>query len=583
VSTATADLQAVAGRLAQRFPTTNAGHGVRVIRLAEDATSGTSQFVMVLMGCAIFVLLLACVNVANLQLARASSRQKEMAIRSGMGARRWQLVRQLLIESTLLAISGAAAGALLAKWGMELLRRDSPPFIMAHVPGLKHVAIDFRVLLFTLAVALCSGILAGLAPAFRFSGSDLNDALKESTRSSTAGHSAGRLRGVLVVFETALALILLVGAGLMVTGFRSMVAAEMGFDRTHVLTFHIALPEEKYQKKDQVLGYYDRVLRQLQSLPPVESVACVTSLPSGWSWNWTEYTAEGRTLASTGEVPSTVSQVVTPDFFAALRVPVVKGRIFSSADGPDAPPVAVISENMARANWPDQDPIGKHLKLGNPQSSEPQRRIVGVVRDIRSTAIVPKPDPTTYVPFAQVPQSSSAIVVRTSANPLSLSQAAIEQLRDIDPATPPYDVRTLQQVVSDDVSGVEASARVMLIFGLIALALAAAGIFSVVAYSVTQRTHEIGIRMALGARRFDVLRLVISSSMKTALIGLVFGLGASLLLTRAISSALFGIIRIEPSLFALLTALLAFVAAAAAYIPARWATRVDPMLALRRD
>jgi putative ABC transport system permease protein len=282
-------------------------------------------------------------------------------------------------------------------------------------------------------------------------------------------------------------------------------------------------------------------------------------------------------------VPSTVSQVVTPDFFAALRIPLVKGRFLSSADGPDAAPVAVISESMARANWPDQDPIGKHLKLGNPQSSEPQRRIVGVVRDIRSTAIVPKPDPTTYVPFAQVPQSSSAIVVRTSANPLSLSQAAIEQLRDIDPATPPYDVRTLQQVVSDAVSGVEASARMMLIFSLIALALAAAGIFSVMAYSVTQRTHEIGIRMALGARRFDVLRLVISSSMKTALIGLVFGLGASLLLTRAISSALFGIIRIEPSLFALLTTLLAFVAAVAAYIPARWATRVDPMLALRRD
>jgi len=583
VSTATADLQAVAGRLAQQFPTTNAGHGVRVIRLAEDATSGTSQFVMVLMGCAIFVLLLACVNVANLQLARASSRLREMAIRSGMGARRWQLVRQLLIESTLLAISGAAAGALLAKWGMELLRRDLPPFIMAHVPGLKNVAIDFRVLLFTLAVALCSGILSGLAPAFRFSGSDLNDALKENTRSSTAGHSAGRLRGVLVIFETALALILLVGAGLMVSGFRSIVAAEMGFDRTHVLTFHIALPEEKYQKKDQVLGYYDRVLRKLQSLPSVESVACVTSLPSGWSWNWTEYTAEGRALASAGEAPSTVSQVVTPDFFATLRVPLVKGRFFSSADGPDAPPVAVISESMARANWPDQDPIGKHLKLGNPQSLEPQRRIVGVVRDIRSTAIVAKPDPTTYVPFAQVPQSSAAIVVRTSANPLSLSQAAIEQLRDIDPATPPYDVRTLQQVVSDAVSGVEASSRMMLIFGLIALALAAAGIFSVMAYSVTQRTHEIGIRMALGARRFDVLRLVISSSMKTALIGLVFGLGASLLLTRAISSALFGIIRIEPSLFALLTALLAFVAVAAAYFPARWATKVDPMLALRRD
>jgi putative ABC transport system permease protein len=583
VSSATADLQAVAGRLAEQFPGSNAGHGVRVIRLAEDATNGTWQFVMVLMGCAVFVLLLAGVNVANLQLARASSRQKEMAIRSGMGASRWQLIRQLLVESTLLALAGGAAGALLANWGMELLRRDLPPFVMAHVPGLKHVAVDFRVLLFTLAVALCSGILAGLAPAFRFSGSDLNDALKESTRSSTAGRSAGRLRGVLVITETALALILLVGAGLMVSGFRSLLAVEMGFDRTHVLTFHIALPKEKYQKKDQIQSYYDRLLHQLQTMPSVDNVACATSLPSGWSWNWTEYTAEGHPPASAGEVPSTVSQIVTPDFFRTLHVPLIKGRFISSADGPDAPPVAVISESMAHANWPDQDPIGKRVKLGRPESSEPERRVVGVVRDIRSSAFEPKPNPTTYVPFAQMPQASSAVLVRTSADPLSLARSVTQQLRSIDPGTPAYDVRTLEQVVSDNVSGVESSARMMLVFGLIALALAAAGIFAVMAYSVTQRTHEIGIRMALGARPFDVLRLVMASALKMALLGLTFGLGVSLLLTQAISNAVFGVIRIEPPVFASLTALLALVAAVAAYIPARWATKVDPLHALRGD
>jgi putative ABC transport system permease protein len=583
VSSATADLQAVAGRLAQQFPNTNAGRGVRVTRLAEDANSGTWQFVMVLMACAIFVLLLACVNVANLQLARASSRQKEMAIRSGMGASRWRLIRQLLIESTVLALGGAVAGTLLAKWGMELLRRDLPPFIMAHVPGLQHVEIDLRVLAFTLTIALCSGILAGLAPAFRLSGSNLNDALKESSRSSTAGYSAGRLRGMLIVFETALALILLVGSGLMVSGFRNLLAVEMGFDRTNVLTFHLVLPEEKYQTKDQVLGYYNRVIQQLRSLPSVDSVACVTSLPSGWSWNWTEYTAEGRPLASAGEVPSTISQIVTPDFFAALRVQLIKGRYLSPLDGPDAPPVAVISESMARANWPDQDPIGKHVKLGNMQSSEPERRVVGVVRDVRSSAFDTKPGPTTYVPFAQSPQDSSAIVVRASANPLSVAPGVIEQLRAIDSTIPAYDVRTLQQVVSDSVSGVESAARMMLIFGFIALALAAAGIFAVMSYSVTQRTHEIGIRMALGARPFDVLRLVISSAMKMAVVGLTFGLGVSLLLTHAIASAMFGVIRIEPPVFALLTLLLAIVAAVAAYVPARWATKVDPIFALRGE
>ncbi len=468
VSSATADLQAVAGRLAEQFPGSNAGYGVRVIRLAEDAANGTWQFVMVLMGCAVFVLLLACVNVANLQLARASSRQKEMAIRSGMGASRWQLIRQLLVESTLLALAGGAAGALLANWGMELLRRDLPPFIMAHVPGLKHVAVDFRVLLFTLAVALCSGILAGLAPAFRFSGSDLNDALKESTRSSTAGRSAGRLaaccnyRNLPRSHSSR-------GRGAHGQRVPQSPCRRNRFDRTHVLTFHIALPKEKYQKRDQIQGYYDRLLHQLQTIPSVDTVACVTSLPSGWSWNWTEYTAEGHPPVSGGELPSAVSQIVTPDFFATLHVPLIKGRFIFLADGPDALPVAVISESMARANWPDQDPIGKHLKLGRPESSEPERRVVGVVRDIRSSAFEPKPNPTTYVPFAQMPQASSAVLVRTSADPLSLARRMTQQLRSIDPGIPAYDVRTLQQVVSDNVSGVESSARMMSVFGLIAL------------------------------------------------------------------------------------------------------------------
>jgi putative ABC transport system permease protein len=374
-----------------------------------------------------------------------------------------------------------------------------------------------------------------------------------------------------------------VGAGLMVSGFRSLLGVEMGFDRTHVLTFHIALPKEKYQKKDQIQGYYDRLLHQLQTIPSVDTVACVTSLPSGWSWNWTEYTAEGHPPASAGEVPSTVSQIVTPDFFRTLHLPLSKGRFISLADGPDAPPVAVISESMAHTNWPDQDPIGKHVKLGRPGSSEPERRVVGVVRDIRSSAFEPKPHPTTYVPFAQMPQGSSAVLVRTSADPLSLARSVTQQLRSIDPGTPAYDVRTLEQVVSDNVSGVESSARMMLVFGFIALALAAAGIFAVMAYSVTQRTHEIGIRMALGARPFDVLRLVMASAMKMALVGLTSGLGVSLLLTQAISNAVFGVIRIETPVFASLTALLALVAAVAAYIPARWATKVDPMHALRGD
>jgi predicted permease len=578
---ANADLQAVSSRLAQQFPDTNGGREVRVTRLVEDATVGTRQFVLVLMGAAFFVLLLACVNVANLQLARIASRQKEMAVRMGLGASRWQLVRQLLVESTLLALAGAAGGVVLSNWGMGLIRGNLPPFIVAHVPGLKNLNVDSHVLWFTLAIAIFTGILAGLAPALRYSRADLGDTLKENTRSASASAGAGRLRTVLVVSEMAMALVLLVGAGLMVTGFRNLLNIEMGFDRTHVLTFRVTLPEEKYPKNDQIVGYYDRLIREVRALPGVESVACVTSVPSSWNSTWAEYRAEGRPPASAGETPYTMLQVSTADFFPALRVPLLKGRFLSAQDGADAPPVAVISESMARNNWPGQDPIGKHLTLGPRERGEPLRQIVGVVGDIRSSGFDTTPSPTTYVPFAQAPEPSSALVVRTAGDPNTLAAAVTAQVRSIDPDEPAYDVRSLEQIISDNLSGVESSARMMMFFGFIALALAAAGIFGIMAYSVAQRTHEIGVRMALGARRIDVLKLVVTSAIKMATAGLAIGICISLLLTRALSSFLLGVIRIDASIFVLLTLVLAAVAAVAAYIPARWATRVDPIQALR--
>jgi putative ABC transport system permease protein len=437
--------------------------------------------------------------------------------------------------------------------------------------------------LFTLAIALLTGILAGLAPALRFSRSELSGALRENTRSVSASAGAGRLRTVLVVSEVALALVLLVGAGLMVKGFRNFLTMEMGFDRTQVLTFRVTLPEEKYSKKDQIVSYYDNVIRELKALPGVESVGYLSSLPSSWNSTWAEYRAEGRLLASAGETPYTLLQVTTPDFFSALRVPLLKGRFLSAQDGPDAPPVVVISERMARDNWPGQDPIGKHVRLGPPERHEPERQIVGIVGDIRSSAFAPSTDPTSYVPFAQSPEPSSALVVRTSGDMPALAAAVSAQLRRIDAGVPAYDIRSLQQVISDNRSGVESSAQMMLVFGFIALALAAAGIFGVMAYSVAQRTHEIGVRMALGACRVDVLRLVVSSAIKMAIAGLAIGLCFSLLLVHALSSLLFGLIRIDAAVFFLLTLMLATVSAVAAYIPARWATKVDPLEALRYE
>lgn len=583
VASANADLQTIANRLGEQFPNTNGGHSVRVIRLAEDATNGTRQFVLVLMGAAVFVLMLACVNVANLQLARGATRQKEIAVRIGLGASRRQLIAQLLVESTLLSLAGAVAGVLLSNWGMGLLRRDIPPFILEHVPGLRNVHTDFAVLAFTAAVALGAGILSGLAPALRFSRSEVGDTLKENARGTIASPSASRLRAVLVTSEVALALVLLVGAGLMMEGFRNLLTISMGFDRTHVLTLHVSLPETKYHSTDAILGYYNRTRQNLESLPGVRSAAVVFSLPSSWSWTWAEYRAEGMAPPAPGEMRYTIQQIATPDFFSTLRIPLIEGRFLSAEDTRDSAPVAVISESMARQVWPHDNPIGKHLQLGTPEKREPERRIVGVVADIRTNVFDKNLNPTTYVPLEQMPTLSAAFVMRTSGDPANIAAAAAAQLRAVEADAPAYDVRTLEQAISDNASGVESSARMMLIFGIVALVLAAAGIFAVMAYSVSQRTHEIGLRMALGAQRISVLKLVMASAVKMAVIGLAIGLCISALLARALSSALFGVVQFDPTIFALLTLILATVSAVAAFIPARSATRVDPMKALHHE
>jgi putative ABC transport system permease protein len=580
---AQADLETIAVRLAQQYPQTNAGHGVRVVSLVEDLTTGSRQFLLVLMGAAVFVLLLACANVANLQLARATARQKELAVRLALGASRWQITRQLLVESVVLALLGALVGVLLASWGGELMQRTIPPFIVQHIPGIKHMKIDSGVLAFTLVVTLLTGILAGLAPALHVSNPDPNEALKEGVRGGSASPGRQRLRALLVVTEVALALVLLVGAGLMVKGFHSLLNAYLGFDRSNVLTFRIALAESKARDKARVRDFYAQVIEKLEALPGVDSAAAVTSLPSGWSWNRTEYTAEGQPPAAPGEMRVAVWQSISPGLFRALRIPLLKGRLITAEDGPDAPPAVVISQSMAHRIWGSQDPVGKRIKFGRAESSEPWQTVVGVVGDIAQSPFDPVPEPTAYFPFAQMPLASSALAVRTSGDPIALAAAARAQVRSVDADQPPYDMRTLEQLLSDDTSGVEGAARMMFVFGVVALVLAASGIFALMTYSVTQRTHEIGVRMALGAQRGDVLRLVVGYAIKLAIIGLAIGVPFALALTAALSSVLFGVVRMDTPVFALFTLLLALVAALAAYIPARRATQVDPMVALRYE
>jgi putative ABC transport system permease protein len=465
------------------------------------------------------------------------------------------------------------------------MSRSIPPFILEHIAGLQHLQIDSKVFVFTLLVAVATGVVAGVAPVWHFSRPNVNDALKEGARSSTSTTSRKRFRTLLVTCEIALSLVLLVGAGLMVKGFRALITHDMGFERSHVLTFHTVLSKEKYHDKDRIRGYYEQALRSIQALPGVESAACLTSVPSGWTWNWMEFTAEGTPPAAPGEKSSKVaiSQIVTPDFFSALRVPLQQGRLLSDQDTSGAPPVAVISESMARQSWPGKNPLGKHIRMGRPEEGQPFRTVVGIVGDVKPNAMDHDPTPTAYVPLAQEPEIASAFVVRTSGDPVELAGLVSKQILSLDPAQPAYDLRSLDQVIYDGLSGIDLASNMMLVFAACALLLAAAGIFAVTAYSVTQRTHEIGVRVALGARRFDVLRLVVGGALKTATIGLGIGLALALLLTRAVSSALFGVVQFDVITITLLTLALASVAAVAAYVPARRAAKVDPMVALRYE
>ena len=576
---AQADLNTIAVRLGRELPATNAGHGVQVIGLVKDQLQGSTPFILTLMGAAAFILLLACANVANLHLARATARQKEIALRIALGAGRWRIVRQLLLEGVLLATLGALLSLLLASWGLGIARRSIPAFIVQHIPGLKHLQIDSHVLAFTLAVGVLSGVLAALAPAFQASRADVNDALKEGGRGTGSGRGGSRLRSLLVASEVALALVLLVGSALMVKGFRTLADAYPGYESSHVLTFQVTLAPSKYRDAASIRNFYSEAVARLRALPGVQWVAAANHLPAGWSWDSTLYQPQDQPPPAPGEMRAAISQIVTPDYFRTLKIPLVQGRFLSAQDGPDTAPVVVISRSMAAHVWPSQDALGKRLRLGG--KDDPWRTVVGVVGDVKLSPFATEVDPITYVPFAQVPSASASLALRTAGDPTALAGAARGAVRSIDPDQPAYEMRTLAQMVSDNESGVLHSARMMLVFGALALVLAAAGTFAVMAYTVRQRTHEIGVRLALGAQGADMLKLIVGYSARLTAAGLAVGVPCAWALARVLSSLLFGVNRMDLLTFAGFTLLLAGVAALAAYIPARWATRVDPMEALR--
>lgn len=573
---AQSELSTIARRLEEQYPAFNKNWGVNVVPLHEQAAGGMRKILVLLTAAVGFVLLIACVNVANLLLARAAARQREIAVRVALGAGRWQLMRQLLTESLLLAVLGGSLGLLLAWWGTDALVALAPKSL----PRLSEVGVDWRVFGFTALMAVATGVLFGLVPAIVASKPNLNDALKESGRGTSGDLRRHRLRSLLVVGEVALALVLLIGAGLMIRSFQKLQAVDPGFNAEKLLTMRVSLPHSRYEKNPQVVGFFRDALARIEALPGVQSAGAINYLPLTGRASATDFEIVGRPKPGPGEAPVTDVRVADPNFFRAMGIPLLRGRTFTAHDTAESSPVLIINEELARTVFPGEDPIGKKLIIGwGPKS--PEDEIVGVVGNLKHYGLDSKPGPTIYWSHARMPYDSMTLVARTASDPNALAAAAIREIHAIDPDQPVSDVQPMEAVVFASVSESRFNVLLLAIFASLALMLAAVGIYGVMAYNVSQRTHEIGIRVALGARTGDVMSLIVGQGLLLTIAGIAIGVAGALGLTRLMASLLFGVTATDPATYAGVSLLLAIVALAATYIPARRAMKVDPIVALR--
>ena len=572
------NIEAVAAEFQQQHPDIYNGDvqvTPTVVPLNEDVVKKARPWLLVLLVAVCLVLLIACANIANLLLARGTARYKEIAIRGALGAGALRLVRQLLTESILLSVLGGGCGLLLAAWALNLIVKFGPE----NVPRLSEARLDPLILSFTLLISVFTGVLFGLAPAIQNSRLDLNEALKEGGGRAGSGREGKRLRDLLIIFETALALMLLVGAGLLINSFAHLLSVPPGFDPQGVVMARTALPQSRYPKTEQSKLAQKRILERLAALPGVQVAAETTHLPLIGDRN-IGFTIEGD---AEGVVNTAYNALVSPDYFRAMGIQLLRGRTFSDSDREDTPPVIVVNETMARHFWPAGDAIGKRLRWGGWGDS--WLTIVGVVGDVKVSSLEMETKPAIYMPLFQIPRAWTNVIyiVRTATSVDSLAPSLRREIRAVDEELPVYDIRTMNQVITASVSQRLFLMLLLAVFAATALLLAATGLYGVLAYSVAQRTHEIGIRMALGAQSRDVVRLVIRQGMTLALIGVALGLAASLALTRVMKGLLYGVSATDPVTFAGISLLLLGVALAACYLPARRATRVDPLLALRYE
>ena len=574
---ASAEMDTIAAQLEIAYPATNSGNGAITYGLLDRYASDIRPTLWVLLAAVGFVLLIACVNVANLLLVRASERQKEIAIRLALGANRRRIVTQLMSESLLLAFLSGLAGVLLGVWMMEGLVKLAPD----GVPRLSQTRLDIPVLCFALVITVATGLLFGLLPAWQSARQALHQTLKEGGR-STAGPGRERLRKTLLVAEVALSLVLLIGAGLMLRTVYELVHVDPGFASENLLIMQMNLPRTSYDEARRRV-FYNECVTRVESLPGVRAAGLTLSLPiDGSNWN-SVFIAADKPVPPRPQLPSSAFTPVSANYFTAMGIRVRQGRVFTDADTTDQPAVAVINETLARRLWPGEDPIGKRLKQGWPEDKTPWREVVGVVADVKLNGVNRDTPLQTYLPLAQESPPFVGLVVRTSGEPLQLAATVEGAIHSIDKDLPVFEVRSMDQLMSLAIGQQRLALVLLLGFAGLALLLAAIGIYGVVSYSVSQRTHELGVRLALGAQAGDVLRMILGQGLKLALIGIAIGLGTALALTRWMEALLFGVRPADPLTFTVIAVVLMLVAMLACWIPGLRAAKVDPMVTLRYE